>query len=312
MTRVLILLGLVSAPVVATEIVHLDGTRTNSERVVVKDDVILVAFDKGMRQIPKAGVAMIVNDDGGRVILDRKLVEGAPASQADIKALETADGAAYLTARQRLAASMSREVFAKAKELSKAKKPETRARAGEVLAGLGVPESLDAAVAIALKDKSAAVRNRVASSLFAIIGLIEAHDWHAKLRPGLESEHQKTRATFALVLGMAGDKAAIPVLKRDALRHRDHHFRESAAETLARLGDDAGVDVLVKMLRRKRHPAGEEILVVEKIRICGHLERLGAKKALPALRREAKSSNGDLAAAALRAVKAIAAKQTPE
>ena len=71
------------------------------------------------------------------------------------------------------------------------------------------------AVAIALKDKSAAVRNRVASSLFAIIGLIEAHDWHAKLRPGLESEHQQTRATFALVLGMAGDKAAIPVLKRD-------------------------------------------------------------------------------------------------
>jgi sugar phosphate isomerase/epimerase len=85
--------------------------------------------------------------------------------------------------------------------------------------------------------------------------------------------------------------------------------RESAAEVLAELGDDAGVSVLVGMLSRTRHPAGPDlparIALDEKIRVCDLLGRLKAKGAVEALKKAARAKEAELAAAAQRAIDAI-------
>lgn len=311
MRPALALLALLALPVRAAEIVYVDGRREASEKVVVKEDEILVRFEKGLRRVPRADVAKVVQDDGSVVTIERDLADAAltDAQRADLDGLAKLDEPALLQAQQRLAASLSRAVLERLKELAASKDPRTRARAAVVLVRMGVPESVEPAVAMALGDASGDVREQAASALFGIAGLVEAQGWQATLRPGLEHSDRKIRAIFALVLGQAGDEEAVPALKKDALRHSDHHIRESAAEALAALGDDAGVPLLIKMLTRTRHPAGDDaILRAEKIRVCGHLERLAAKKALPALKRVARSGHPELAAAAQRAVDAILAK----
>jgi hypothetical protein len=63
------------------------------------------------------------------------------------------------------------------------------------------------------------------------------------------------------------------------------------------------------MLTRTKHPGGPElpakIALDEKIRVCGLLGRLKAKRAVDALRKAAGAKEPELAAAAQRALDAI-------
>ena len=127
-----------------------------------------------------------------------------------------------------------------------------------------------------------------------------------------------------MILAEVGEQDATPVLK-EMLKHSDHHRRESAAESLAELGDDSGAAELVKMLEYtdKNHPlltSNKEmksdkdgwknllkIVDEERIRVCGHVEKLKIQKAKGALQKLAGSTNPNVAEAAKKALSALAA-----
>lgn len=295
----------------AAEVVWLDGRRETVRRVVVKADRVLVSFEKGMRSIPKRRLVKLVGDDGKPIAFERKLVDGplGDQDQAALAMIPEAPPDRLPSVQERLADSLSRTVLERLVALAGAKKPELRARAATTLLLMGVDESIRAGLSVAVGDKDKAVRRRLASTLPQIAGALELCGSRDEVAKGLADKDSYARAAFALALGRLGDERAIPILKRDGIKHRDHHVRESAAEALAELGDDAGVKVLVSMLTRTRHPAGdslpERLFVQEKVRVCGHLAKLRAKGAVPALKRAARSKNAELAKAARAALDAI-------
>jgi HEAT repeat protein len=306
---VVLLLALSAA---AAELVYVDGRRETVDDAKLEDGAVLVRFERGLRRVPRSDVAKIVGNDGHEETIARAMVPGALTAEqrADLDGLAKVDDLAFLQARQRLAASMSEAVLARLGEIAASSDPAARARAGDVMVKMGTEASVDAAVALGLGDASDKVRTQVASSLSGIAGLVATQGWQEKLRPGLEHKDRTVRALFSLALGRAGDATAIPVLRRDALTHADHHVRESAAETLAELGDDGGLDLLLKMARRTKHPAGDDaILLAERIRVCGLLGKLGNEKAVTTLKTIARSRDESLADAAKQALDAIAVKR---
>jgi len=311
MLRWTVLLVILAAgrPVSGAEVTWLDGRRETVARASVKGDSVLLSFDKGMRSVSKRRVVRLTGDDGAEIALARQLTD-VPADGALKAALEELSAAPPERMRmveEQLADSMSRAVVAELVELSRSKKADTRARAATTLLLMGLDEPVRAGLAVALGDPDKGVRLRLASTLFEVRAVLRTDD----VAPGLEDRDAAAKATFAMVLGGLGDRRAVPVLRTAGLKNSDHHVRESAAETLAELGDDAGVTILIGMLSRAKHPAGaslpERLVVEEKVRVCGHLERLRARKAVPALKQAARSKNAELAAAANRALAAIAA-----
>jgi HEAT repeat protein len=257
----------------AEDLVWLDGRREHVERVTIKGDTLLVPFEKGMRSVPVRRVVQVVGADGQEIALDRTLRDGEPRPEAAaaLASLAAADEPALREIQERLADSMSRAVMDRLAQLAKDKKGDLRARAGETLLLMGTAEPLRAGLDIALGDADADVRRRVSSALFQVQGALRAEGLADRVAEGLGDRNPAVKATFALVLGGLGDARARDVLKA-CLRNGDHHVRESAAEVLAELGDDAGVSVLVGMLSRTRHPAGPDlparIALDEKIRVC--------------------------------------------
>jgi HEAT repeat protein len=300
-----------AAAAAAAEVIWLDGRREEAERVVVKGDRLLLPAEKGMRSVATRRVVRVIGDDGKDVPFDRALRDGAPDAEiaAMLASLPTAEGAALREVQERLADSMSRAVLERLSELARDRKAELRARAGETLLLMGTPESLGAGLGIAIGDGDAAVRRRVASALFAVLGALKVEGLGDRVAEGLADRDANVKATCALVLGRLGDARARDVLRASCLKSSDHHVRESAAEVLAELGDDAGVSVLIGMLSRTKHPAGPDlparIVLEEKIRVCALLGNLKASRALDALKKAARAKEPELAAAARRAIDAI-------
>jgi HEAT repeat protein len=295
----------------AAEVVWLDGHREQVGRVVVKGDRLLLPGEKGMRSVATRRVVRVIGEDGEDVAFDRALRDGAPGAEtaAMLASLPTAEGAALRDVQDRLADSMSRAVMERLSELARDRKPELRARAGVTLLLMGTSESLAAGLGIATGDGDAGVRRRVASALFAVLGALGEGGLRDGVAQGLADRDPNVKATCALVLGRLADERARDVLKASCLKSSDHHVRESAAEVLAELGDDAGVGVLVGMLSRTKHPGGPDlparIVLEEKVRVCELLRRLKASRALDALRKAARAKEPELAAAAQRAIDAI-------
>lgn len=295
----------------AAEVVWLDGSRERVERVVVKGDRVLVPFEKGMRTVAARRIVEAFGDDGGEVALDRALRDGSLAAEdaATLAGLAGADPAALRDLQDRLADSMSRAVMDRLAGLAKDPKADVRARAGETLLLMGTAEPLGKGLEVALGDADAAVRNRVCSALFQVRGALRKEGLADRVAEGLGDRSRDVRTACALVLGALGDDRAREPLRTLGLKSADHHLRESAAEVLAGMGDDAGVAVLVSMLSRTRHAAGpdlpERVFLDEKIRVCDLLGKLKAKSALGALRKAAGAKDADLAAAARRAIEAI-------
>lgn len=291
----------------AAEVVWLDGRREHVERVTVKGDLVLVPFEKGVRGIAVRRVVQVVGDDGQEVALDRALRDGALGAEAAaaLTALPVADGPTLRELQERLADTMSRAVKDRLLELARDKKPELRARAVETLLLMGTAEALQAGLDLALGDADASVRHRGGSALFHVLGALRADGLADSVARGLLDRDARVKATCALVLGHLKDERARDALKV-CLKSGDHHLRESAAEALAELGDDAGVGVLLAMLTRAKHPTGDpRIALDEKIRVCGLLGRLKARRAVDALRKAARAEESELAAAAQRALDEI-------
>ena len=236
----------------------------------------------------------------------------------------------WMQAAHRLSSDANRSVLEELIKLAGDGEEDLRARAGFVLVDIKAKESLEQAVAIALTDRSASVRARIAAGLLSgetpdlleEAGLIEA------VTKGLEDRNKDVRFSFAMILAAVGDRSGIPVLRK-MLTHSDHHRRESAAEALAGLGDDSGINVLIKMLSYtdKNHPflkANKELkknaaswknilqtVREERMRVCGHLGRLKNRKALKVLEKWAASDDADVSAAARKAADEIEAAQEP-
>jgi len=319
----LILVLLVVPAARGDEIVLLDGRRESVDRAVLKGDFVMVKFARGLRRIPRRQVVKILHAGGREEVLERKLVE-RPLTQMEerlLKAMETAEPSSLRQIEEQLADGSSRALLEALKTSSSNSAGKTRVRAAEVMMMMCVKEAFEAALEVLRNDPEDTVREQLVSALFRILGALEVHGWHKQIIPLLEDTKRAVRTTAALALGQIGVAKATPVLEKEALRSRDHHVRESAAEVLAGLGNDAGVPILIRMLRRRTHPAAaggaadatekslhDRLLIEEKVRVCGLLERLKSRKARSALKAAARSKNPELAAAAARALQAIEAK----
>jgi HEAT repeat protein len=311
MGRFVGVLLVLAAGAAADDVVWLDGRREKVERVVVKGDTLLLPFEKGVRSVAIRRVVQVVGKDGEEVALDRALRDrplGAEETAA-LASLPAADEVSLRAIQDRLADTMSRAVFDRLAQLAKEKKADLRARAGETLLLMGTGEALRAGLDVAIGDVDADVRRRVASALFQVGGALRTEGLADRVAEGLADRNAHVKTTCALALARLGDGRARDVLKASGLASGDHHLRESAAEALAELGDDAGVTVLIGMLTRTKHPAGPDlpakIALEEKIRVCGLLGTLKAKRALDALKKAARAKEPELAAAAQRAIDAI-------
>lgn len=225
-----------------------------------------------------------------------------------------------------LATKPSRPLVERLTSLSRGEKAEQRIRAALVLGKIPARSALERVVSLAVGDTDESVRVAAVGMLLAdgVAGLVKEAGLADSMHGGLEDSSLDVRFGVALVLARTGDEAAAPVLKK-GLKDRDHHRREEAAEALALLGDASGVGVLIKMIRYtdRTHPAlkanreleGTEAwkrLVAsvheERIRVCGHLARLKAKRALSALKKLVRAKDARVAAAAKKAVAAISAE----
>lgn len=227
----------------------------------------------------------------------------------------------WMIAAESLAKSPNSELVEKLSALGKSPNADHRRRAALVLSKIPSKASLGPALAVAVGDPDPKVRQDVALYLNAdgTPSLLSEAKLLEPARKGLEDKIKEVRYAFALILSKVGDKAAIPTLK-SMLKKRDHHIKESAAEGLAELGDDSGARVLIKMIRYtdRNHPflvANKEVkrepkswarlletVDQERIRVCGHLEKLKctkAKKALEKLRDRARPAVKEAAMKAL-------------
>lgn len=249
-----------------------------------------------------------------------------PRQRLLLENLQTADF--YHPVAQELAQKATVEVLSKLEALGESEEDTLRERAGVVLAMIPNKKALAAALAIALGDRREPTRAMVANTLLTAKTpqLLKKAELLETCKAGLEGKSKAVGLAFALVLQKTGDASGARVLRK-ALKNKDHHIRETAAEALAELGDDSGGKVLVKMLRYtdKNHPllrANKELkrdadgwkrllhtVNQERIRVCSHVAKLKLKKATPALKKLATSPTQEVADAAQQALEAIQASQ---
>lgn len=125
------------------------------------------------------------------------------------------------------------------------------------------------------------------------LGMKQAVSAVPGILPFLESQQPELRKMAAYVLGVLGETQSIRPLER-LLNDEASDVRWNAALSLARLGSDAGFDVLLKMLDRETlvsHDQMPEAKIEEvMVNAARGLALLGRPEALPVL---AKVSNSD-------------------
>ncbi|MFN0058691.1 MAG: HEAT repeat domain-containing protein [Planctomycetota bacterium] len=276
--------------------------------------VVLACLALSLPQIASAGTL-------------KELAAGPLSAQQTqwLASLKSAPMPEWMGAAENLATKANTSVLAELVKLSQEKSDDLRIRAGRVLIKIRAKQSLAVAMQLALADKSTEVRKAVATDLCAdgVADLLKPADLLAEAKQGIADKIDDVRFAFAMILAKNGDAAATPTLK-EMLKHSDHHRRESAAESLAELGDDSGGAILIKMLEytEKNHPllvANKDvkkdeaswnnllrIVDAERIRLCGHIGKLKLKKAKGALEKLAAAKNPKVAEAAQHALNALA------
>jgi HEAT repeat protein len=279
--------------------VHADGRRVQVESPAKDSKGHWMGTIAGRRQRLEPGdVAVLVDDKGVETSLVPELGPEPKSAQQEAALAQLGDpkNDEWFLAATQLAQPPTRAVHDALVELAKGKRKELRARAITALTRLRTNESSLAAARAVLEEKDAKVRRDAAAALFSVREILRRCDSAELVAKGLADADALVRIEFALVaardLELAGE-----VLRKDGLRHSDHHVRESCAVELGRRGDAAGASVLASMLARTSLPGldtdletATRILVAEQLEVCEILGRLGGDAAKAALTKAATSS----------------------
>jgi hypothetical protein len=320
--RTLLALALLAGAAFAGEIRMHDGRVLDGEVVRADAHHLVVRLADGRTvRLPKRDVRDTVSDDGveawyGVLLPDTPIMAAQKALLERLRAQRTLPPPDL----EKLTAEAGRPLHDRLVALARDEDASIRAAAASALARVGAQHSAYEALRVALGDESADVRRATAVALateraVAALKYVQRPD---ALGDALRSEDRVLRFHLGWLAGRLGDRRAIPAL-RPFVKDRDHHRRESAAVILAELGDDAGVRVLIGMLRRRESPAVKanadaprsvrETLIAadrrERIRVCGLLGKLGARSAKPVLRKLASGDDEELARAAQEALERL-------
>ncbi len=272
--------------------VHADGRREVVEQPAKDSKGQWMGTIDGRRQrlVPGEVVALL-DGEGVETSLVPELGSAPKSAEQDALLAQLSDpkNDNWFLAATQIAAPPTRAVHDALLELCGAKRKELRARAIAALTRLRTKESSLAAARAVLDEKDAKTRRDAAAALFSVREILRRCDAAELVQEGLADSDALVRIEFALVaphdLALASE-----VLRKEGLRHSDHHVRESAAVELGRRGDAAGIGVLTAMLARTSLPGldtdvetATRVLVAEQVDVCEILGRLGGDAAKAAL-----------------------------
>jgi hypothetical protein len=307
--RALAILVSCSTALPAAEVLRADGTRVAVKEPRKDSKGDWTGELEGRRTILKPGESAVVIDDEGAEhenippLEDAAMSEPADAALAALKSVAKHDGPEVLFALARLSEYRTTGMRDALVALLEEKDRHLRTVAIRGLGALLPKETVARAARAVLDEKDRATRRATADSLFAVQVILRRADCRDTILEGIADADAEIRIKFAL-LAPPEIAEAIPVLRKDGLKHADHHVRESAALELGRRGDAGGEDVLIAMLARalpKEATTGsfeEGHFIAEKVAICAMLGGLGSEKSKAALSKAAKSKLPAVAAAA--------------
>lgn len=261
----------------AEKIVYADGRQEAAKAPAQDRNGRWTVEVEGRRVALKAGeVVAIVDAKGTETTLIPALATApdSPEAIAALARMRDPKDADWETAAMTLGEHPSRSILDALVELAGSKSKDLRSRGLTGMARLRTKESTVALAEALLAEKDAALRRAAASLLFYVQEVFRRCDAEPLMRRGIGDKDKDVRIAFAQV--SRPDLAeGTEVLRRDGIRHGDHHVRESAAMDLGERGDAAGESILIAMLARTRIPGMEgtaaEIephLVREKVAIC--------------------------------------------
>jgi HEAT repeat protein len=308
-----LVLATVCAPLLAAHefaenahLVHADGRR---EQVagLERDAAGHFSVLEGDRRVPiRVGdVVAVVDAEGAETETIPELRAGdvSAAESAALEALKAGVEPDWFAALATLGQRPTRAAHEALLALAAEDEPKLRARAVQGLAAQHTKASTLAVARAALEDADAATRAAAATALFAVRAIFVRAEPGALVDAGLEHTDRDVRFGFAFA-APHGNERALDILRREGLKHSDHHRRESAALELGLRGDAAGEKILAAMLARSRLPGIDDadverrLRVAEKVQVCEVFGALRTKAALAALRKATKDDEADVRAAA--------------
>lgn len=310
-----IALALAAPRAVPDVAIYADGRRAHVEQPAKDSSGQWMGTLDGRRQrlVPGEIVALVDEQGEERSLLPA--LADAPMNAAQESALaslsDPKDESWFLAAEQ-LSNPPTRAVLAALVELAESGKKDVRTRAVAAMARMRTTESSLAAARAVLAEKDAKARRAAAAALFSVREILRRADAAELVLAGLADKDALVRVEFALIAPHDLEQAGL-VLRKDGLKHSDHHVRESAAVELGRRGDAAGEKLLIAMLARETLPGmeddpetGARYLVREQVELCEILGRLGGDAARAALTKAKSSSPHDAVRKAAEAALATA------
>ena len=260
-------------------------------------------------------VVAIVDKDGKETVIVPALTDAAntPEITAALASLQDPKNKTWEQLRELLAKRPSRAVNDALVALGSDSRKEVRLRALTALAWLRTKESSLALAAAVLSEKDPGLRRSAASALYSVEEILRRSDVTELLAKGLVDKDATVRIIFAS-LAPPEDATAMEVLRKDGLKHSDHHMRESVAQQLGERGDGSGESILIGLLSRTKAPAlsgdaefDEKLMAEGQARACFALGKIGSATARAALNRAATSRSPLVQQAAAKAL-AVATK----
>lgn len=300
-------LGIYPPAAQAQVLVHADGRREAAANPRQDSKGRWMATVEGRRVVVKPGdVVAILHENGKETVIIPTLSKDpiTPEAKAVLASLRDTRNAAWREALSRLAAQPSQAVLDDLVALAAERKKELRSRAIEALVGLRTKESVLAAAKAILGEKDRSLHRSAASRLFAVQEIFKRSDRGELVRAGIGDRDRTVRYVFAMLSPPDMEKANA-VLRKESLKDRDHHVRESAAMELGLRGDRSGERVLIRMLARKKLPGFHDdeklmirYLIREQVAICKILGRFGTDAAKAALQKATSSPHASVSGAA--------------
>lgn len=251
------------------------------------------------RRTPLAAgeIVAIIDSDGKETWIVPKLSDAtAPPDASLLAPLKDLKNREWFTAAEKAAAMRTQGMLEALVSLAADPAPELRRRGFQALLRMRTEESARATADLVLAERDSKIRREHASLLFSVQSILRHCLSTETLETGLADKDADVRTVFAH-LTPRENRAAIEVLKKDELKHSDHHRRESAALELAERGDTAGEAILIGMLQRTKLPGFdggdalmEKLLIEEQMSVCRVLAKFGTEKAKAALKQAASSS----------------------
>lgn len=308
---VLALFPLVVPSSAADVAIHADGRRQTVEDPRKDSAGRWMATVEGRRTPLGARVVALVDAKGAETVLIPELSDAPKSAEQDAALQQLLDprNEGWTLAGERLAQPPSRAVLDELLALARSPKKELRGRAITALTWLPTRESALAAAQAVLAEKDVGLRRDGASALHAVREILRRCDSLELIQTGIADKDASVRVTFAL-LAPADLEPAKDLLRKEGLKHSDHHVRESAALELGRRGDSAGESILIAMLARTKLPGiddpalNERYLIEEHVAICEVLAQFDSDAARKALEKAAKSPHEAVRKAAEAALQA--------